>query len=103
MGDGGRAACWKSATGEQLWSEKVDREFFGSPVMADSRIYVTSKGGVTSVFLATPEKFEMLAQNQLGNESYSTPAICDNRIYIRSAVTGAKRQEYLWCIGEAGK
>jgi outer membrane protein assembly factor BamB len=97
--DAGRAVCWKAATGEELWSEKVDREFYGSPVMADSRIYVTSKGGVTSVFEATPEKFTLLGQNALGDESYSTPAICDNRIYIRAAKTSPSRQEYLWCVG----
>ncbi|MDZ4289143.1 MAG: PQQ-binding-like beta-propeller repeat protein [Prosthecobacter sp.] len=98
--DAGRAVCWKAATGEELWSEKVDREFYGSPVMADSRVYVTSKGGVTSVFEATPEKFTLLAQNTLGDESFSTRAICDNRIYLRAAKTSASRREYLWCVGE---
>lgn len=98
--DSGRAVCWKAVTGEELWSEKVDREFFGSPVMAGSRVYVTSKGGVTSVFEATPKKFTLLAQNPLGDESFSSPAICDNRIYIRSAKTSPSRQEYLWCVGE---
>jgi outer membrane protein assembly factor BamB len=98
--DAGRAVCWKAATGEELWSEKVDREFYGSPVMADARVYVTSKGGVTSVFEATPAKFTLLAQNPLGDESFSTPAICDNRIYIRGAQTTPSRQEYLWCVGE---
>jgi outer membrane protein assembly factor BamB len=100
VGDAGRAVCWKSATGEELWNEKVDREFYGSPVMADSRIYVTSKAGVTSVFEATPEKFILLGQNPLGDECFSTPAICDNRLYLRSAKTNPKRQEYLWCVGE---
>ena len=100
VGDSGRAVCWKSDTGEERWSEKVDKEFYGSPVMLDSRIYITSKGGVTSVFEATPEKFTLLSQNQLGDESFSTPAICGNRIYLRSAKLGASRQEYLWCVGE---
>jgi outer membrane protein assembly factor BamB len=100
VGDAGRAVCWNSATGEERWSEKVDREFYGSPVMADSRIYVTSKGGVTSVFEATAEKFTLLGQNPLGDESFSTPTICDDRIYLRSAKTSATRQEFLWCVGE---
>ena len=100
IGDAGRATCWKSATGVELWNEKVDREFYGSPVMADSRIYVTSKGGVTSVFEATPEKFTLLGQNQLGDECFSSPAICDNRIFLRSAKTSPMRQEYLWCVGK---
>lgn len=100
VGDAGRAVCWHSATGEERWNEKVDREFYGSPVMADSRIYVTSKGGVTSVFEATPEKFTLLGQNSLGDECFSTPAICDDRIYLRSAKTSPIRQEFLWCVGE---
>lgn len=100
VGDSGRAVCWEAATGAEAWSEKLDREFYGSPVMADTRIYVTSKSGVTSVFEATPRKFTLLAQNQLGDESFSTPAICDNRIYLRAAKTEAGRREYLWCVGE---
>ena len=100
VGDAGRAVCWNSATGEERWNEKVDREFYCSPVMADSRIYVTSKAGVTSVFEATPEKFTLLGQNALGDECFSTPAICDNRIYLRSAKTSPTRQEFLWCVGE---
>ena len=100
VGDSGKAMCWKSDTGEELWSEKVDKEFYGSPVMLDNRIYITSKAGVTSVFEATSEKFTLLSQNQLGDESFSTPAICGNRIYLRSAKLGQSRQEYLWCVGE---
>lgn len=98
--DAGRAICWNAATGEERWSEKVDREFYGSPVMAGTRIYVTSKGGITSVFEATPVKFTLLAQNALGDESFSSPAVCDGRIFLRSAKSGAPRQEYLWCVGE---
>lgn len=99
VGDSGRVVCWKADTGEERWSEKVDREFFGSPVMMDSRIYVTSKSGVTSIFEATPEKFTLLGQNQLGDECFSSPAICDNRVFLRGAQTGSRRQEFLWCVG----
>lgn len=99
--DAGQAFCWKSDTGEQLWREKVDRDFFSSPVMLGSRIYATSLGGVTSVFEATPQHFKLIAQNPLGDEAFASPAICGNRIYLRGAKkTGETRQEYLWCIGQ---
>ncbi|MEO6568970.1 MAG: PQQ-binding-like beta-propeller repeat protein [Opitutaceae bacterium] len=101
VNDSGQAFCWKAETGDQLWRGKVDREFFASPVMADSVIYATSMTGVTSVFRATPQKFAMIAQNQLGNEAFASPAICGNRIYLRAAKkSGESRQEYLWCIGQ---
>jgi outer membrane protein assembly factor BamB len=100
VGDAGRALCWKADTGEERWSEKIDREFFGSPVMIGNRIYATSKGGVTSVLEVSPEKCRILAQNPLGEESFSSPTICDSRIYLRAAKTSPSRQEYLWCIGQ---
>lgn len=98
--DAGQAVCMKSDTGEELWREKIDRDFYGSPVMVGNRIYITSMGGVTSVFEATPQGGKLLAQNRLGDESFSTPSICGNRIYLRSAKKGEPRQEFLWSIGE---
>jgi outer membrane protein assembly factor BamB len=98
--DAGQAVCWKSDTGDELWREKVDRDFYGSPVMLGSRVYVTSLRGVTSVFEATPQAFKLLAQNQLGDESLASPAICGDRIYLRGSKKGETRQEYLWCVGE---
>jgi len=98
--DAGQAVCMKSDTGEELWREKIDRDFYGSPVMVGDRIYITSMSGVTSVFEATPKGGKLLAQNRLGDESFSTPSICGNRIYLRSVKKGEPRQEFLWSIGE---
>jgi outer membrane protein assembly factor BamB len=98
--DSGQAVCWKSDSGDELWREKVDKDFYSSPVMVDNRIYATSLRGMTSVFEASPTQFKLIAQNQLGDEAFASPAICGNRIYLRSAKKGTPRQEYLWCIGE---
>jgi outer membrane protein assembly factor BamB len=98
--DAGHAVCWKSDTGEEVWREKVDKDFYASPVMLGDVIYVTSLRGVTSVFSATPRKFTLLAQNKLGDEALASPTICGNRLYLRSAKSGEPRQDYLWCIGE---
>lgn len=98
--DSGQAVCWKSDTGEEVWREKVDRDFFASPVMVGNRIYATSLAGVTSVFEATPKHFKLIAQNPLGNEALASPAICGGRIYLRHARKEGGRQEYLWCVGE---
>ena len=98
--DAGHAVCWNAATGEELWREKVDKDFFSSPVMLGSRIYVTSLRGATAVFEATPQAFKRLSENQLGDESFASPAICGDRIYLRGVKKAEPRQEYLWCIGE---
>jgi outer membrane protein assembly factor BamB len=98
--DAGQAVCWKSATGEEVWREKVDKDFYASPVMLGTLIYATSQRGVTSVFEATPQQFRLVAQNTLGDEAFASPAICGDRIYLRSARKGESRQEYLWCVGQ---
>ena len=99
--DAGHAVCWDAATGEERWREKVDKDFYSSPVMAGNLIYATSLRGVTSVLEVTPQRFvRVVAQNQLGDEAFATPAICGGRIYLRSAKKGEPRQEYVWCVGE---
>ncbi len=98
--DAGHAVCWKAETGAEVWREKVDRDFYASPVMVGDVIYVTSLKGVTSVFEATPQRFRLLAQNRLGDEAIASPSICGSRLYLRSARTGTAPQDYLWCIGE---
>ena len=100
MLDNGVAVCWKSDTGDELWREKVDKDFFASPVMLGSRIYATSLAGVTAVYEATPQKFTLLAQNKLGDEALASPAIAGGRIFLRAAKKGEPRQEFLWCVGK---
>ncbi|MBI5692417.1 MAG: PQQ-binding-like beta-propeller repeat protein [Verrucomicrobia bacterium] len=98
--DAGQAVCWRASDGTEVWREKVDRDFYASPVMLGDRIYVTSLKGVTSVFEANPGKFALLAQNKLGDEAIASPVICGNRLYLRSTKAGEPRQDFLWCIGE---
>lgn len=98
--DTGVAFCWRADSGEEVWREKVDKDFYASPIMAGDRIYATSLRGVTSVFEATPGHFKLLAQNQLGDEAFASPAICGGHVYLRHARKGEPRQEFLWCIGE---
>lgn len=98
--DAGNAVCWKSDSGAEVWRQKLDKDFYGSPVMVGDNIYITSQRGVTSVFEATPQRFKLIAQNKLGDETLATPSICGHRLYLRSAKTGDTPQDYLWCIGE---
>ena len=99
--DAGVAVCWAADTGTQMWKERLGGDFFASPVMVGSRIYATNLRAKTFVFEATPNHFEVLAQNQLGDEAYASPVICGSRIYLRVATRSDKREEYLYCIGNA--
>ena len=58
--------------------------YSSSPVLADGKIYVTNEDGVTSVFKAGP-KFELLAENDLGDYTLSSLAVSEGQIFARTA------------------
>jgi len=98
--DAGIAVCWESATGKEKWKQRLGGNFSGSPVLLDDTIFVTSESGQTHIFRATPERFESLGVNQLGDEAWTTPVICGDRLYFRIATgSGDARKEKLVCVG----
>ena len=58
--------------------------YSSSPVLADGKIYVTNEDGVTSVYRAGP-KFELLAENDLGDYTLSSLAVSEGQIFARTA------------------
>lgn len=98
--DAGIAICWKCDTGEKIWEKRIGGVFSSSPVLVGEHIYATNEAGRTFVFKATPAAFELIAENQLGDDVYATPTICGSRIYMRVAQQiDGKRQEALYCLG----
>jgi outer membrane protein assembly factor BamB len=90
----GTAQCIECRTGKVLWTERLEGgESWGSVLLAAGRLYVTSRRGVTTVFRPNPEKFELMAMNDLGEPSNATPAISDGQIFLRT-------DEHLYCIAE---
>ena len=98
--DRGIATCWKCDTGEELWKERLGGTFTASLVLVGENLYAINEAGQCFIFQANPEKFELAAENQLGDEVYATPAICGSRIYMRVVErAGGQRQEVLYCLG----
>jgi outer membrane protein assembly factor BamB len=98
--DGGIATCWKTDTGEELWKRRLGGTFTASLVLVGDNLYAVNEAGQCFIFQASPEKFELVAENKLGDEVYATPAICGSRIYMRVVErTGGQRQEVLYCLG----
>lgn len=94
--DGGVVSCLKAGSGGKVWSERIDGEFFGSPIVVDGRLYAMTKEGVLIV-LAAADEFSELARVDLGEPANATPAVADGVLYLRTArhVTafGARRGE----------
>jgi outer membrane protein assembly factor BamB len=91
-GDKGLATCLSAADGKQVWKERLGEQYHASPVAGDGKIYFTSKEGVVRVVRAGP-KFELLAQNEMGETIVASPAISERQIFLRG-------EKHLFCIGE---
>jgi outer membrane protein assembly factor BamB len=93
---GGIAYCLEMETGKTLWEERLPGagKSWGSFLRSGDQIYALSQAGDTVVFRATPEKLEIVAQNDLGEETNSSPVPSDGQLFIRT-------HQALWCVGTA--
>ncbi len=92
VNDSGSAGCLELNTGNEMWVERLGREFTASPVLIGDKVFAPGNDGYVYVFAAEP-KFHLLAKNSLGEPITPTPAVADNRLYIRGT-------EHLFCIGK---
>lgn len=104
-------SCLDAATGKEVYRSRLQSrgggggrsqgggrgrrggQDYGSPVMADGKIYFTSRGGETFV-IKVGNEFEQLAVNRVteDKEDFSaTPAISDGQFFLRS-------DKHLYCV-----
>ncbi len=82
--DDGVVSCLRVATGEEVWRERVEGEFYASPVWVAGYLYNVSKKGEV-VVLAAGDVFEICHRIPLGEPSYATPAVAGGVMYLRTS------------------
>ncbi len=98
--DQGIAFCWKVSDGREMWKHRLRGPVSASPILSGGNIYWANEVGTMYVFAADPTRFNLLAENHVGEESMASPAVSRNQIFLRVAAgSGDKRQESLVCIG----
>ena len=71
-------------TGQRLYQHHTHQSRHrASPVYGDGKVYVTSRDGIVTVVKAG-RTFEVLGQNDLGEEISASPVISNGRLYIRT-------------------
>ena len=89
------ACCIRADNGQLVYRERLGRggQVYASLLLAEGRIYATTRNGITYVLPAAP-RFEQLAVNNLSDGSIfnASPAVAGSRIFIRS-------DKFLYCIG----
>jgi outer membrane protein assembly factor BamB len=82
-GDAGIVTCVKADTGEEIWSDRVGGNFFGSPVCVNGKIYGISADGEMVVIEAGPQ-FKVLGRSKLEGTSHASPAVSGGVMYVRT-------------------
>ncbi len=91
ISDQGIGGCYDAKTGKILWQERMGRRFSASLVAADGLIYCLDDDGTTKVIKAGP-KYEVVAENKLGEFAYASLAISHGHLFLRT-------DNHLYCIG----
>ena len=81
--DRGIGSCLDTRTQKQLWKERFAGDYSASPVYVDGRIYFFDQAGRTPV-IKPGDKYELLADNKLGDGYMASPAIVGKAFILRS-------------------
>jgi len=91
----GLVYCVEAKSGKLVFEERLAEagQFYGSPVLAEGRIFGVTRHGRGFVLAAEP-RFAQVARNDLGDRSSfdASPAVDGNRLLIRS-------DKFLYCLG----
>ncbi|MSU22569.1 MAG: hypothetical protein EXS32_01985 [Opitutus sp.] len=91
----GYVYCLDAARGKKLWSHDLKANIWGSPLVADGKVYVQSSEGAVAVFAVGREKKILATNTTLPEVQHGTPVAANGVLYI----TG---QKHLYAIA-AGK
>ena len=83
IGDTGVASCLEAATGQVVWTARVDGNYSASPVWAEGRVYFFSEEGRTTVIEAG-RRFKVLAENELESGFMASPAVAGRALFLRT-------------------
>jgi outer membrane protein assembly factor BamB len=72
-----------AATGEALWTYDTFASVWGSPLVADGRVYLGDEDGDVAVLEAGRE-LKLLAENSVGEAVYSSPVAAQGTLYVMS-------------------
>jgi outer membrane protein assembly factor BamB len=84
VSDKGIASGVESATGKEIWKERIGGNFSASPLLVGDRMYMLSEEGDATILQIGDTPTE-LAKNKLTERCLASPAIVGNDLLIRSA------------------
>jgi outer membrane protein assembly factor BamB len=92
--DRGEVACIDPATGKTIWEDAFPKHrtnYYASPLIAGDKLYAPREDGALFVASVAGDKFELLAENDMGESVIGSPVPAANRLLVRG-------EKHLFCI-----
>ena len=77
----GLVHCLDANTGKAHWTHDLLAACWGSPLIADGKVFIGDEDGDVAVFKLSKEK-ELLAENNMANCVYSTPVAAADTLFV---------------------
>jgi outer membrane protein assembly factor BamB len=75
--------CLDQKTGQPYWTHDMFAAIWGSPMVADGKVYLGDEDGDVAV-LAPGKTLKVLAESNMGSSVYSSPVAVGNTLFISS-------------------
>ncbi len=92
---GGQLYCLNADTGELAWNHDTQGRTWGSPMVADGKVYLGNESDDLYILAATKEKKE-INKITFDGAIYSTPIVANGKLFIAT-------DKYLYAIGGTSK
>lgn len=90
----GEIVCLNPKDGQTVWKAQLPEHrspYYASLAVANGILYAAREDGVVFTGRVTPEKFELLAENNLGERFVATPIAANDRLVLRG-------DNHLFCV-----
>ena len=86
--------CLDARTGELVWTYDALAAIWGSPYVADGKVYLGDEDGDIAV-LEVAKELKLISETNMGNTVYSSPVAANGVLYImtRSELYAFENQE----------
>jgi outer membrane protein assembly factor BamB len=91
----GLVHCVDAKTGKPHWTHDMLAASWGSPLIADGKIYCGDEDGDVTILKLDKTK-DVIAEINMGSAVYSSPIVANGTLYISS-------KNYLFAIGKGDK
>lgn len=76
--------CLDAETGQVFWTQDLKAHVWGSPLVADGKVYVGDEDGDFTVLAATKEK-KLISETNLGGPIYGAPLAANGVLFIQTS------------------